>query len=186
MSRSYVALLVGTLLSLAAAPPVLGKEAVRATIDISDAALNAAAGTKISIRWTLTAPAQWPPGSRPSQHAGRKPFGASGLYVRLDSKTGGAATIAYGRGPTGRYAATATVPEGGIGRIELGLEGVRTVAGKAPKRADVYFPIDNDPFATGASRDSGGAPPLLWIGWGLLVCIALFVGARRARHQRIA
>ncbi|MDX6708154.1 MAG: hypothetical protein QOI48_4000 [Solirubrobacteraceae bacterium] len=184
MSRPYVALLVGSLLSLAAAPTAVGKEAVRAAIDISDAALQASAGTRISIGWTLTAPVRWPPGTRPTQHAMRKPFGASGLYVRLDSKSGGAPAIAYGHGPTGRYTATATVPEGGIGGIELGLEGVRTVAGKAPQRADVFFPIDNDPFATGAARDSGGAPPLLWIGWGLLVCIALIVGARRARRAR--
>ncbi|MEA2182364.1 MAG: hypothetical protein QOF69_1549, partial [Solirubrobacteraceae bacterium] len=56
MSRPYVALLVGSLLSLAAAPTAVGKEAVRAAIDISDAALQASAGTRISIGWTLTAP----------------------------------------------------------------------------------------------------------------------------------
>ncbi|HEX8156399.1 MAG TPA: hypothetical protein VF526_03335 [Solirubrobacteraceae bacterium] len=186
MSRFHVAILVGTLLSLTAAPPAVGKEAVRATIDISDAALRAPAGTKIRIAWTLSAPARWPPGTRPTQEVRREPFGASGLYVRLDSKTGGAPTIAYGHGPTGRYTATAIVPQGGIGGIDLGLEGVTSVAGEAPRRADVFFPIDNDPFATGAQRASGGAPPLLWIGWGLLVCIALVVGARHARRRRIA
>jgi hypothetical protein len=186
MPRLNLALVLVTLLSLAAAPPAAGKEAVRARIDISDAALQAPAGTKIRIGWTLTGPARWPPGTRPAASAGRAPFGASGLYVRLDSKTGSAPTIAYGHGPSGRYSATATVPIGGIGGLALGLEGIRTVPGRAPARADVFVAIDNDPFATGASHDSGGAPPLLWVGWALLVAIALFVGARRARHQHIA
>jgi len=186
MARLNLALAFVTSLALTAAPAAAGKEAVRARIDISDAALQARAGTKIRIGWTLTAPARWPAGTRPTVSARREPFGASGLYVRLDSKTGSAPAIAYGHGNSGRYSATATVPRGGIGGIALGLEAVRVVPGKAPARADVFFAIDNDPFATGASHDSGGAPPLLWIGWALLVGIALFVGARRARRQRIA
>jgi hypothetical protein len=186
MSRPLVAFLVCTSLCLAAAAPAPGKENVRATIDISDTALGAAPGTKIRIGWTLTAPARWPSGTRPTANRRRERFGASGLYVRLDSKTGAAPTIAYGHGPTGRYTATAIIPEGGIGGIDLGLEGMRVVPGEPPRRADVFFPIDNDPFATAAGDDSGGTPPALWIGWGLLVSIALLVGARRARRQRIA
>jgi hypothetical protein len=61
-----------------------------------------------------------------------------------------------------------------------------TVRGKAPKRVDVFFPIESDLFAPGAARDSGAAPRSPWVDWGLLVCSALFVGARRARRQRIA
>ena len=186
MRRVLVLFLACVAAALAVAAPAAGKEGVRARIAISAASLQAAPGTKVEVSWTLSAPPRWTDPARPAANAPRKKFGASGLYVRLDSRTGAAPTIAYGHGPSGRYSATATVPAGGIGGIALGLEGVRIVKGRPPQRADVFFPIETDPFATGAtSRDGGATPPLLWIGWGLVVVLALVVGMRRARRRRL-
>ena len=54
------------------------------------------------------------------------PFNADGIFVRLHSASGGAATTAFATAdahPHGRYGARVAVPDGGIGRIEIGMRG---------------------------------------------------------------
>jgi len=133
MHRVLTALFIVAAIWLVVAPGAAAKEDVTARIDISDAALEADPGATVRVRWTLT-------------DAGGEPFGAGGLFVRLTSAVDGASTTAGGRGSDGRYSALVRVPEGGIGGIQLGLVGTRTVQGMPSQRGDVLFPIENNPF----------------------------------------
>jgi hypothetical protein len=129
-------LVCGLLLALLAAPAALAKENVRATL-VGPVELDARPGERITIEWRL-------------EDADGRPFGAGGLFVRLRSAAGGRPVTAVTDG-SGRFAVRITVPEGGIGGIEFGVQGWRTVAGRS-SRADVLFPLDNDPFAGSRAR----------------------------------
>lgn len=147
ISRLFAAVAVAMLCSLLAAPVVAGKEGVRARLE-APVPLSAQQGEKITIAWSLFY----------KDRSERRPFGAGGLFVRLLSASGEQPTRAHGEGRRGRYVADVTVPEGGIGGIEFGLEGTRYVGGMPDtgraENADVFFPIVNDPF-----EQQGGATP---------------------------
>jgi hypothetical protein len=113
------------------AVPAGGKSGVRATLT-SRIPLAAPGGAKVRITWTLR------------YRDSRRPFGANGIFVRLVGACEGQAKRTFAHGTNGRYAATATVPESGIRRIEIGLRGwSSSPQGTVP--SDVLFPITNNP-----------------------------------------
>jgi len=126
------------LLAFVAAPAVQAKDSVRATL-ISPIDLDARPGERIRIEWKL-------------EDATGRPFGAGGLSVRVRSATGGKPVTAVTDG-SGRFAVHVTVPEGGIGRIEFGLQGWRTAGGKK-SRADLALPPQERPICAHAGPSS--------------------------------
>jgi hypothetical protein len=130
--RLPVALLVATT-ALVCALPAAAKDGVKATLT-SDLPLDAERGTRLRVAWTLAY----------VDDGRRRLFGAGGVFVRLVSASGAAAETAFAREDRGRYTATVTVPEGGIGDVEVGLRG--WVSGEVERRpSDMLFPITNDP-----------------------------------------
>lgn len=114
------------LTSNASSPPI-ARAWVKATLT-RPIDLNARPGTKIRIAWTF-------------DHR----VGGGGIFVRLVSASGAPAEIATAHGTPGHYAAVVRVPEGGIGSIQIGIEGTSSGAnGTHP--APVLFPITNDPL----------------------------------------
>jgi hypothetical protein len=85
-----------------------------------------------------------------------------------------------------------TVPAGGIAAIAIGLEGFRTLPGRAPARADIFFPIANDPFivakapVTATSSDTGANAPWVPLAAGLAVLGVLLAGYRILAARRTA
>jgi len=99
------------------------KEGVEATL-LTSLPKDAAPGASIRIEWRLA-------------DLEGHPFGAGGVFVRLMSADGSAPTTTFAsEASTGRFAATAKVPAGGIGGVRIGLRGT----------TDIFFPIVNDPF----------------------------------------
>lgn len=122
--------------ALAAAAIAPTKEGARAHLTTT-LPLDAAPGTTIRVGWTVDVP---------DGGGGRQPFNAIGMFVRLISRTGAPATIGFASATAhsdGRYAAEVRVPAGGIGGIRVGLRG--SADGKS---ADLYFPLENDPFTS--------------------------------------
>ncbi len=124
---------VAVLVTLAAAGSVAwGKDSVKATL-APQFPLNAKPGAQVRVSWTL---------SYRGHDGKREPFGGQGVFVRLRSASGAASTVATATFQAGgSYAATVTVPEGGIGGVQIGIHGLSSVGG----RADLLFPITNDP-----------------------------------------
>jgi hypothetical protein len=115
--------------------PAAGKSGVRATLT-SHVKLGASAGTKVRISWTLK--------YRDADGA-RRTFSADGIFVRLVGACEGQAKRTFAHATNGRYFATATVPEGGIRKIEIGVRGwASTPKGTVP--SDMLFPITNNPL----------------------------------------
>jgi hypothetical protein len=141
---------------LVTALPVGAKEDVQATLT-SPVALDAPAGTRLTVTWTLFV----------DEDGQRRPFGADGVFVRFLGPSGAASEedVATGRAhDAGEYEATVLVPEGGIRDIELGLRGWVSDA-NGTRRSDLIFPITNDPVpgpkpissAVHDERASGGS-----------------------------
>jgi hypothetical protein len=173
------------------AAPALAKEDVQATLT-APLPLDAAPGDEIRVVWTLESV---------DDDGTRQPFGASGIYVRLFSAADGEPTIGPATGGGGRYEATVVVPEGGIGGVQIGLQGwVSNPTGTHP--SDVFFPITNNPLPpvtdttpaaaatepAPAETSSGMSP--LWIVPLALALLAALGGAavlvRRRRHPAAA
>jgi hypothetical protein len=134
MKRVLVLAVVALLAAVPAAASAKGD--VRAHL-VNRLDRDARAGETIRVVWRLYS----------VENGERRPFGASGLFVRLRSATGASATRAEGDGRRGRYTAHVKVPRGGIGGIRFGLEGIRMLPDGSEERAPHYFPLDNDPFA---------------------------------------
>jgi hypothetical protein len=116
-----------TLLALAVVGSATAKDGVVAHL-ANPRVVESAPGTSIVLVWTL--------------RAGARPFGASGIYVRLRGATISTA-LAKELSP-GRFRVRLPVPTGGVHSIVIGLIGWRTDSG-GTRRADRRFPIDNDP-----------------------------------------
>jgi hypothetical protein len=140
--------------TLAAAAPVAGKEGVKATL-ATKIPLEAKPGTRLEVAWTLASV---------DEDGLPRPFGASGVFVRLLSASGADAKTGFADQDTGAYTATVVVPQGGIGDVEVGIRG-ETDSGPS----DLLFPITNDPVRgtphaaslasdQPASERSGGGP----------------------------
>ena len=195
MRRLQVLLIVGVACILVAAASAYAKDDVRATLENPAQLQRAAPGERVKIAWTLTEAPQLPSLTTPGRVAPR-PFGASGVYVRVRGAGGAtpksfaATSPSRARSQAGRYVADVTVPAGGIAAIAIGLEGFRTLPGQAPTRADTFFPIANDPFVvakapvTATSSDTGSNAPWAPLAAGLAVLGVLLAGYRvlDARH----
>lgn len=193
MRRIQVLLLIaGLACILVAAASAYGKGDVRATLENPAQLQRAAPGERVKVAWTLTEAPQ-PSSLMTPRRFERHPFGASGVYIRVRSATGGtpnslAATSPSGAGSrSGRYVADVTVPAGGIATIAVGLEGFRTLPGQASTRADIFFPIANNPFivakapVTATSSDTGANAE-----WGPLAAGPLVLGVLLAGYRILA
>jgi hypothetical protein len=160
--------------ALVAALPAAGKEGVRATL-LTRIPLDAPPGTRLHVAWKLSY----------LDHGRRRPFGAGGVFVRLTSASGGRAATGYASGD-GDYTATVVVPKGGIGDVQIGLQGW-TSGPSGTRESDLLFPITNDPLpgAARVSRPDTGWPswilvPTVLGGLGLLG-VAVVAAQRRPR-----
>jgi len=121
---------------LTAAAPARAKEGARAQLT-APSRLAAKPGTMIRVQWSV---------DTQDDQGGRHPSGASGMFVRLLSRTDGPATVGFARGSfhaDGRYEASVRVPETRIGGIRFGLRGWND---RGP--GDLIFPLANDPFTS--------------------------------------
>jgi hypothetical protein len=172
--RPFVFGITVAALALLVAVPAAAKEGVKATLT-TPVPLDAKDGERIKIAWTLSA------------EDGSEPFGASGIYVRLAAPQGAPAVTEYAGGDRGDYFANIRVPKGGIGDIQIGLQGWRTDA-RGTRRADLIVPITNDPLPDGAVRgittpvNADGGIPRIWVAAaGVLLAVFGAVLVRRAR-----
>jgi len=126
----FVGILLVLVATVALVSQALAKEGVAARLE-NPSALHAPSGTRVMLAWTL--------------RAGKQPFGASGVYVRLRGRSGITTTArASDLGKPGRYRAHVLIPRGGVRSIIIGLIGW-TSGPHGTKRADMFFPITNDP-----------------------------------------
>jgi hypothetical protein len=181
MSRSgpALALLAVAAAALAAALPAAGKEGVKATLT-TNIPLDAPAGTQVKVAWSLAGV---------DENGRRYPFGANGVFVRLVSASGAAATTGFapsGTYTTGEYAATVVVPEGGIGDVRIGLRGFSSGA-TGYRESAMLFPITNDPLP-GAARvtsppDSGSSKKWVAFPVAAALCAVAVLGFVLARRR---
>ena len=133
------------------AAPALAKEEVQARLT-SSVQIEASPGQEITISWRLESV---------DDEGRRRPFGASGVFVQLESASGGVSTVGFARGDggrEGRFEADVTVPASGIGGIAIGLAG--TVSDSTGTRADyVYYPVANSPWPAVSDPRFPGAGP---------------------------
>lgn len=113
-------------IALAAAGSASTKEGARSDLT-TRLPVGAAPGTLVRVGWIVSAP---------DGQGNMRPFGATGMFVRLLSRTGAPATTGFASQSAGRYSAEVRVPRGGIGGVRTGLRGT----------TDIYFPVVNDPF----------------------------------------
>lgn len=142
---------------MVAALPAAGKEGVAATL-LTKIPLDAPAGTRLEVAWRLTY----------LDHGRRRAFGAGGVFVRLRSAGGGSAETEFASGD-GDYRTTVVVPKGGIGDVQIGLQGWTSGPG-GERESDLLFPITNDPLPGTVRSDAG------WPSW-VVVLVAAGLGA---------
>jgi hypothetical protein len=133
LGLAVAAVALAALVAAASAPT---KDKARAHL-ASAIPLDAAPGTTIRVAWSVDVP---------DDKGGRRPFYAGGMFVRLLSRTGARSTYGFAREgphPVTPYTTDVKVPVGGIGGVRVGLRGT----------TDVYFPLENNPFAS-----PGGVP----------------------------
>jgi len=197
MRSLCAALFAAVACALSAAPPALAKEGVVATLENPALLTRAQGGEHLRIAFAMNVAPRLPildPQDRVPPH----PFGASGVYVRVQPAKSGSPLIVSAdppgdRGyPAGRYVADVTVPAGGIRSLAIGLEGYQYVERRAPRRSDVFFAMANDPFVAaraGAHARVGTSVPWGLFAGGLVVVTVLLVrrawGLRRAEAREL-
>jgi hypothetical protein len=189
LRRITCSLLVAAIGAGVAALPAAGKEGVEATL-ATEVPVDAEPGMRLRLAWRLT----YPEGGQ------RRPFGANGVFVRLVSASGARAETGVapsGEYESGRYSAVVVVPDGGIGDVEVGLQGWTSGAG-GTRRSDLLFPITNDPLpgslriasplsqqAAPEPEDGGSKAWIAVVGLASLLAVGgvSAVVARRGRRQ---
>ena len=113
---------------LAGASSAAAKEGAQAHL-LAPLPANAAAGSHITIRWTVDVPG-----------AGRtrRPFSAVGMFVTLVGADGAVTRATAGGGPP--YSVRVRVPRGGIHRIRFGLMG-RSCGPSGCKPSPLFFAL---------------------------------------------
>ena len=109
------------------AMPAAAKQGVRAKLD-EPVRVNSAPGTKIRVTWRLV------------DENGR-PFGASGIYLRVSRCGRRPLKIPATERGLGKYSARVGVPKRGIRKLLVGLKGWRII-GERTERADAFFQFD--------------------------------------------
>ena len=117
------AALLGALLLLT---PALAKEGVHAELE-RPVRLGAPAGSTVTVAFRLI------------DDEGR-PFGASGIYLRVSRCGRGPLKVPATSRGRGRFSARLTVPRG-LRKLRVGLEGIRMVGGKT-EPADLFFDFE--------------------------------------------
>ncbi len=183
MRRTVLCVLVAAFAAATAALPAAAKEGVVATLE-TPIPLDAEPGTPVRVAWTLT--------YAEGESRGR-PFGASGVFVRLVSASGANAQTGVAvpaPRSSGKYEATVKVPAGGIGDVQVGLHGWVS-APSGTRSADRLFPITNDPVPgtrlaapgdAGKSRGDRGAATVLGAVAVLLLAATAVVALTRRRR----
>ena len=174
MRRFALVLLATAATALVTALPAAGKEGVKATL-LTRVPLDAPAGTRLDVAWRLAY----------LDHGRQRPFGAGGVFVRLESATGAGAETGFASG-NGAYRATVVVPEGGIGDVQIGLQGW-TSGPSGTRESDAVFPITNDPLpgaARVAARSDTGWPRWIVVLVPALLGALAVVGAALLARQR--
>jgi hypothetical protein len=141
--------------------PAGAKEGVKATLTTS-IPLDASEGTQLRVSWRLFFL---------DGKGERKPYNANGVFVRLRSASGADTKDGFALGAahqTGDYRATVVVPKGGIGDVEIGLEGWSSDA-SGTRRSDALFTITNDPLPGGGGIVSPASEGRDSTTWGLLI-----------------
>jgi hypothetical protein len=117
------------LLAALAAPAASAKEGAQARL-LTPLPMHAAAGTLITIRWTVTVPG---PNGR------RMPFGADGMFATLIGADHAisSATDKQGGPP---FSVRLRVPAGGIHAIRFGLHGFSS-GPRGTRPAPMFFPM---------------------------------------------
>jgi hypothetical protein len=159
-ARSLALVAALALSALVLAATALAKEGITARLDAPIPA-DATPGTSIDVSWRLT-------------DGDGHPFGASGIYVTLESATGAASTIGNASAVSeedGTFAAQVIVPEGGVGGVEIALEGWRTYPDGRTERADEVFPIVGE-AVEGAGASGGFDARVLALGGAVLALLA--------------
>ncbi|MDX6375829.1 MAG: hypothetical protein QOE98_132 [Gaiellaceae bacterium] len=174
---------------LAAPPAAPAKEDVRARLDAPRALADATPGSRLRVSWTLNAAPRMPLRGRVSTAELKAGFGAGGVYIAVRGDGSPARifpAVSPGPGyPRGRYAAHVVVPRGGVSSVAIGLDGWRYAPGQARIPADVFFPIENDPFRV-AQRGSPDPSPWPWLAAGALLLAALTAGLTAAARRHPA
>jgi hypothetical protein len=147
--RPIAAALLAAATALTAASTVLAKgEDAIVTLDAPWPG-DAPPGTELEIGWTVAI----------AQDDGSvTPFSAEGFFVRLLPESGDPVEYAASQDRTGHYLANITVPNGGIGELEIGLRGTACTADGGCQRADELFTIADT--AVGAGDEARIAPQL--------------------------
>jgi hypothetical protein len=109
------------------AVPVAAKEGVRAKLD-RPVRLDSAPGKTLRVAWHLV-------------DAAGRPFGASGIYLRVSRCGRRPLRIAATTRGHGGYSAHVKVPQGGIRKLLVALKGWRII-GDRTERADAFFQFD--------------------------------------------
>ena len=121
-------LALAVVLALAAvavlAPLAAGKDRVHA-VAVEPVRLATPPGEKLRVTWDLV-------------DAEGRPFGASGIYLRVSRCGRRPLRIPARERGHGRYTARFTVPRRGVRKLMVGLEGWRTIRGRT-ERADARF-----------------------------------------------
>src|SRR5687768_4961682 len=102
--------------------PASAKEGVRAKLD-APVRLDTTPGKRITVKWRLV-------------DARGRPFGASGIYLRVSRCGSNPLNVRATARRAGRYSARVTVPKGGIRGLRVGLAGWRIMGGHK-ERADL-------------------------------------------------
>jgi hypothetical protein len=177
--QAAISILVGLALALMTTTAVLAKDNAVATID-SPLPPDADPRTEITVGWTVTVPV---PDGSPA------PFNAEAMFIRL-IPDGGEPIEAIGvQDRPGHYAATVTMPAGGLRDVEFGLRGESCSNGTC-ERSDLVFATAVAPLevAIPASNASPPAPAIdLPVVLALLTGIAVVagIGATMLRAGRI-
>jgi hypothetical protein len=140
-------LLLSVLAAAVALPatPAAAKDGVRATLD-APVRLGPQRAGAIEVTWRL-------------EDAAGRPFGASGIYLRVARCGRRPVRVPATEHGLGAYSARVRAPRRGIRSLVVGLKGWRIIGGVS-ERADASFPFD--PRArTRCDRGSGrGHPPV--------------------------
>jgi hypothetical protein len=144
------ALLLSTLLALAAATGAIAKDDAIVTLDASLPS-DPEPGSQITIGWTVEVA---------GESGEMVPFNAEAMFIRLIPASGDPVEALGRQGPPGHYVATMTVPDGGIRDVEAGLRG-ESCSGGTCQRSDILFAIDESAIPAiepGAAANAPGAP----------------------------